>query len=101
MIAAVQAMNADPRVTGIIVQRPIPPQINVKRLQSAIHPLKDVEGLHPASIGSIVYNELDLGPCTAMASVHILKTTGPCRCPGSRWSWSGTRRSSASPSRSC
>ena len=76
MLAAVQAMNADPRVTGIIVQRPVPPQINIKRLQSAIHPLKDVEGLHPASVGNIVYNELDLGPCTAMASVHILKTTG-------------------------
>jgi methylenetetrahydrofolate dehydrogenase (NADP+) / methenyltetrahydrofolate cyclohydrolase len=76
LLAAVQAMNADPRVTGIIVQRPVPPQINVKRLQGTIHPLKDVEGLHPASIGNIVYNELDLGPCTAMASVHMLKTTG-------------------------
>jgi methylenetetrahydrofolate dehydrogenase (NADP+)/methenyltetrahydrofolate cyclohydrolase len=76
MIAAIQAMNADPRVTGIIVQRPAPPQINVKRLQSSIHPLKDVEGLHPASIGNIVYNEIELGPCTAMASVHILKSTG-------------------------
>ncbi len=76
LIAAIQAMNVDPRVTGIIVQRPAPEQINVKRLQSAIHPLKDVEGLHPASIGNIVYNEIELGPCTAMASVHILKTTG-------------------------
>ncbi len=76
MIAAMQAMNADPRITGIIVQRPAPAHINVKRLQSAIHPLKDVEGLHPASIGNIVYNEIDLGPCTAMASVHMLKCTG-------------------------
>ncbi len=76
MIAAIQAMNADPRVTGIIIQRPVPEQINVKRLQSAIHPLKDVEGLHPASIGNIVYNEIELGPCTAMASVHMLRKTG-------------------------
>jgi methylenetetrahydrofolate dehydrogenase (NADP+)/methenyltetrahydrofolate cyclohydrolase len=76
MLAAIQVMNADPRITGIIVQRPAPPQLNVKRLQSAIHPLKDVEGLHPASIGNIVYNEIDLGPCTAMASVHMLKRTG-------------------------
>jgi methylenetetrahydrofolate dehydrogenase (NADP+)/methenyltetrahydrofolate cyclohydrolase len=75
MIAAIQAMNANPRVTGIIIQRPAPPQINVKRLQSSIHPLKDVEGLHPASIGNIVYNEIELGPCTAMASVHLLKET--------------------------
>ena len=76
LIAAIQAMNADPRVTGVIIQRPVPRRINVKRLQSAIHPLKDVEGLHPASIGNIVYNEIELGPCTAMASVHMLKTTG-------------------------
>ncbi len=76
MIAAVQAMNVDPRVTGIIIQRPVPEQINVKKLQSTIHPLKDVEGLHPASIGNIVYNEIELGPCTSMAAVHILKTTG-------------------------
>ena len=76
MLAAMQAMNVDPRITGIIVQRPAPAQINVKRLQAAIHPLKDVEGLHPASIGNIVYNEIELGPCTAMASVHMLRCTG-------------------------
>jgi len=76
MQAAIQAMNASPRVTGIIIQRPVPPQLNIKQLQSTIHPLKDVEGLHPASIGNIVYNELVLGPCTAMAAVEMLRRTG-------------------------
>ncbi len=76
MQAAIQAMNASPHVTGIIVQRPVPEHLNVKLLQSSIHPLKDVEGLHPASIGNIVYNELDLGPCTAMAAVELLRRTG-------------------------
>ena len=74
--AGIQSMNIDPRVTGIIMQRPLPPQISVKALQSAIHPFKDVEGLNPASIGNIVYNELDLAPCTAAASVELLKHTG-------------------------
>ncbi len=74
--AAIRSMNADPRVTGIIIQRPVPPHIPVKALQSAIHPLKDVEGMHPASIGNIVYNQLDLAPCTALASVELLKATG-------------------------
>ncbi len=69
-------MNADPRVTGIIIQRPVPAHIPIKALQSAIHPLKDVEGMHPASIGNIVYNQLDLAPCTAAASVELLKETG-------------------------
>ncbi len=74
--AAIANMNVDPRVTGVILQRPIPDHIPVKALQNAIHPLKDVEGMHPASIGNIVYNELELGPCTAIASVELLKKTG-------------------------
>jgi methylenetetrahydrofolate dehydrogenase (NADP+) / methenyltetrahydrofolate cyclohydrolase len=74
--AAIHGMNADPRITGIIIQRPVPAHIPIKALQSAIHPLKDVEGMHPASIGNIVYNELDLAPCTAAASVELLKVTG-------------------------
>jgi methylenetetrahydrofolate dehydrogenase (NADP+)/methenyltetrahydrofolate cyclohydrolase len=74
--AAIRTMNADPRVTGIIIQRPVPKHLSIKALQAAIHPLKDVEGMHPASIGNIVYNELDLAPCTAAASVELLKATG-------------------------
>lgn len=74
--AAIHGMNADPRVTGIIIQRPVPQHIPIKALQGAIHPLKDVEGMHPASIGNIVYNDLDLAPCTAAASVELLKETG-------------------------
>jgi len=70
----IQGLNGDPRVNGIIVQRPLPEHIPVKTLQKLIHPLKDVEGMHPASIGNIVYNDLALGPCTAVAAVEILKT---------------------------
>ncbi|MEI5681376.1 MULTISPECIES: bifunctional 5,10-methylenetetrahydrofolate dehydrogenase/5,10-methenyltetrahydrofolate cyclohydrolase [unclassified Mesorhizobium] len=74
--AAIHGMNADPRVTGIIIQRPVPAHIPVKAIQAAVHPLKDVEGMHPASIGNIVYNEIELAPCTAAASVELLKATG-------------------------
>jgi len=69
-------MNDDPEVLGIILQRPIPDHINVRSLQSAIHPLKDVEGMNPASIGNIVYDDLALAPCTAAASVELIKETG-------------------------
>ena len=74
LVGVLQGLNADPRVNGIIIQRPLPGHIPVKALQRAIHPLKDVEGMHPASIGNIVYNDLTLGPCTAVAAVEILKT---------------------------
>lgn len=76
MHAAIWALNVDPRVTGIIIQRPVPDSLSIKQLQAAIDPLKDVEGMHPASIGNIVYRELDLAPCTAMASVELLRHTG-------------------------
>ena len=75
LLGVIHGLNADPRITGIIVQRPVPEQIPIKAMQSAVHPLKDVEGMHPASIGNIVYNELVMGPCTAVAAVEILKRT--------------------------
>lgn len=74
--SSVRALNADPRVTGIIIQRPAPKHISLRALQGAVNPMKDVEGMHPASIGNIVYNQLDLAPCTAAASVELLKSTG-------------------------
>ncbi len=74
--ARIVAMNDDPQVLGVLLQRPVPKQIHVRSLQSAIHPLKDVEGMNPASIGNIVYNDLALAPCTAAASVALIKETG-------------------------
>ena len=74
--ARISAMNDDPSILGIILQRPVPDHINVRSLQSAIHPLKDVEGMNPASIGNIVYNDLALAPCTAAASVELIRETG-------------------------
>ncbi|MDF7825716.1 bifunctional 5,10-methylenetetrahydrofolate dehydrogenase/5,10-methenyltetrahydrofolate cyclohydrolase [Pontiellaceae bacterium B12227] len=74
--AAITNLNVDPTVTGIILQRPVPDHMPVKALQETIHPLKDVEGMHPKSIGNIVYGELELAPCTAKASVELLKSTG-------------------------
>ncbi|WP_026869319.1 bifunctional 5,10-methylenetetrahydrofolate dehydrogenase/5,10-methenyltetrahydrofolate cyclohydrolase [Inquilinus limosus] len=74
--ATIAALNVDPQVSGIILQRPVPKQISIKAMQTTIHPLKDVEGMNPASIGNIVYNELELAPCTALAAVEMLKRTG-------------------------
>ncbi len=76
LTAAITNLNVDPTVTGIILQRPVPEHMPIKALQETIHPLKDVEGMHPKSIGNIVYGELELAPCTAKASVEILKSTG-------------------------
>lgn len=74
--ARIRALNDDPDITGIIVQRPVPEHINIRSLQSAIDPLKDVEGMNPSSIGNIVYNDVALAPCTAAAAVELIRETG-------------------------
>jgi methylenetetrahydrofolate dehydrogenase (NADP+) / methenyltetrahydrofolate cyclohydrolase len=74
--ARIVAMNDDADVLGVILQRPLPAHIHGRSLASAIHPLKDIEGMNPASIGDIVYNDLALAPCTAAASVELIKATG-------------------------
>ena len=74
--AQLVAMNDDPNVLGVILQRPVPDTINLRTLQSAIHPLKDIEGMNPASIGNIVYNDVTMAPCTAAAAVELIRETG-------------------------
>jgi methylenetetrahydrofolate dehydrogenase (NADP+)/methenyltetrahydrofolate cyclohydrolase len=74
--ARIAAMNDDPDILGVILQRPVPRHVHGRSLASAVHPLKDIEGMNPASIGNIVYNDLALAPCTAAASVELIKATG-------------------------
>jgi methylenetetrahydrofolate dehydrogenase (NADP+) / methenyltetrahydrofolate cyclohydrolase len=74
--ARIVRMNDDPDILGVILQRPVPEHIHGRSLASAVHPLKDIEGMNPASIGDIIYNELALAPCTAAASVELIKATG-------------------------
>ena len=75
-LAAIQTLNADPRVSGIILQRPVPPTLDLEQLENTMHPTKDVEGMSSANIGNIVYGDSSLGPCTSLASVELLRTTG-------------------------
>ena len=76
LLAALHALNVDPRVTGIILQRPVPRMLDLEQLENAIHPSKDVEGMSSANIGNIVYGDSSLGPSTSLASVELLRSTG-------------------------
>jgi methylenetetrahydrofolate dehydrogenase (NADP+) / methenyltetrahydrofolate cyclohydrolase len=76
LLAALHALNVDPRVTGIILQRPVPAMLDLEQLENAIHPSKDVEGMSSANIGNIVYGDSSLGPSTSLASVELLRSTG-------------------------
>lgn len=76
LIAAIQQQQAQPEVAGLIVQRPLPPGIDPRLVQSAIDPHKDVEGMHPANMGAILYREPLLPPCTAAAAQQLILATG-------------------------
>jgi methylenetetrahydrofolate dehydrogenase (NADP+)/methenyltetrahydrofolate cyclohydrolase len=73
---AIKALNADASVTAVILQLPAPGQIDVKRLVSQIAPEKDAEGMHPQNIGKILTGKYSIGPCTAMAVMELLASTG-------------------------
>ena len=75
LLEQISQLNASQDVTGIIIQRPVTDDISIKKVQTAIDPRKDIEGMNPVSIGNIVYNDLELGPCTAVAAVELLKST--------------------------
>lgn len=69
-------LNDDQSVNGIIIQMPLPQQIDYKKVSRFIAPQKDVESMHPANIGKIVFGNAKLLPCTAAAVMELLKETG-------------------------
>lgn len=75
--AAIRALCADPAVTGMILQLPLPKHIDARRAQAAIDPRKDVEGIHPHNLGLLTGGRGRLVPCTAAAAVHLLESVVP------------------------
>ncbi|MFG0331021.1 MAG: bifunctional 5,10-methylenetetrahydrofolate dehydrogenase/5,10-methenyltetrahydrofolate cyclohydrolase [Phycisphaerales bacterium] len=69
-------LNNDDEVTAIMLHLPVPAGIDPYRLQSLIDPDKDVEGVNPANIGNVVYGHSSLVPCTALASMRLVESTG-------------------------
>jgi methylenetetrahydrofolate dehydrogenase (NADP+) / methenyltetrahydrofolate cyclohydrolase len=76
LTAVIHGLNDDDSVSGIILQRPLPDAIDPRRIQLAIRRQKDVEGMHPANMGSLLYSEPRLPPCTAMAAFKLIEATG-------------------------
>jgi len=76
LIDFIKKLNADKSVNGIIIQMPLPAQIDYKKISQFILPEKDVEGMHPVNIGKIVFGKAKILPCTAAAVMELLKETG-------------------------
>lgn len=74
--ALIDGLNKDAKVTAIILQLPVPKGIDAKRLVNMISPGKDAEGMHPENLGRILLGSYKIGPCTAMAVMELLESTG-------------------------
>ena len=72
--AVIAELNADVRVNGILVQLPLPPQIDAHRIISSIDPAKDVDGFHPINVGRLASGLPALVPCTPLGCVMLAKT---------------------------
>jgi methylenetetrahydrofolate dehydrogenase (NADP+) / methenyltetrahydrofolate cyclohydrolase len=73
--AAIDQLNEDRRVTGIMLHLPLPPGIDAPEMQYRIDPYKDVEGVNPANIGLVFYGQPIIAPCTALAVVELVFET--------------------------
>jgi methylenetetrahydrofolate dehydrogenase (NADP+)/methenyltetrahydrofolate cyclohydrolase len=73
LLALVAQLNADDRVDGILVQLPLPPQIEAQRVIEALDPAKDVDGFHPVNAGRLATGLESLVPCTPFGCLHLLK----------------------------
>lgn len=69
-------LNADEDVSAIMVHLPLPDSVDTDRIQSLIDPEKDVEGVNPANIGNVVHGRRSLVPCTALAVMKMIESTG-------------------------
>ena len=77
LMALVDELNADPAVHGILVQLPLPRQIDAQQVLDAINPSKDVDGFHPVNAGRLASGLPALVPCTPLGCVMLAKTVHP------------------------
>ena len=74
---AFAAINRDPDVTGILLLKPLPPQIPEREIEAMIDPAKDLDGISPVNMAKVFAGEADgFAPCTAEAVVEVLKAYG-------------------------
>ena len=76
MLAVVEDLNRDNDTDGILVQLPLPPQVDTKRVLEAVDPAKDVDGFHPVNLGRLVSGRPGLVACTPAGCMEILRRGG-------------------------
>lgn len=73
LLGIIEGLNQRPEIDGILVQTPLPPQVDKNRVLRAIHPDKDVDGFHPANVGALVENLPGPRACTPLGIIDMLR----------------------------
>ncbi|MBM4122917.1 MAG: bifunctional methylenetetrahydrofolate dehydrogenase/methenyltetrahydrofolate cyclohydrolase FolD [Nitrospira sp.] len=76
LLALIEKMNADPKIHGILVQLPLPKQIDSKVVLDAVSPAKDADGFHPYNVGRLVEGNPLFTPCTPKGIIKMIESTG-------------------------
>ncbi|NQT10980.1 MAG: bifunctional methylenetetrahydrofolate dehydrogenase/methenyltetrahydrofolate cyclohydrolase FolD, partial [Desulfobacteraceae bacterium] len=76
LLLIIEKLNKDSRIHGILVQLPLPKQINESRVIYAVDPVKDVDGFHPVNVGKMVIGEKCFLPCTPHGILELLARSG-------------------------
>ena len=76
IIDAVERINGDDTIDGLLVQLPLPPHINEKEVLSRVSPLKDVDGFHAVNAGNLMLGGDCLAACTPSGIIRLIKSTG-------------------------
>jgi len=76
LLAVVEDLNRDNNIDGILVQLPLPKQVDTKRILEAVDPAKDVDGFNPVNLGRLVSGREGLVACTPAGCMEILRRTG-------------------------
>jgi methylenetetrahydrofolate dehydrogenase (NADP+)/methenyltetrahydrofolate cyclohydrolase len=77
LVVLVNTLNANPAVSGILVQLPLPPHIDASRIIATVDPDKDVDGFHPLNAGRLASGLPGLAPCTPLGCIKLAKTVHP------------------------
>ena len=73
LLAIIDSLNQRPEIDGILVQMPLPPHIDARRILESVSPAKDVDGLHPCNVGNLVTGRPGPRPCTPAGIIQLLK----------------------------
>ena len=76
LLKLVEKLNRKPEINGILVQLPLPKQINEETIINAIDPIKDVDAFHPNNVGKIMIGDFDFLPCTPAGIMDLIASTG-------------------------